>query len=151
MALHEDIKSSLKDALKAKDAAKLRTVRSILTAFTNELVATGKTPQDTIDDTHGLVVIKRLAKQRKDSIEQYEAASRFDLSEPEKEELIVLESYLPTVMTQEQIRPIAEAKKAELGIVDKSKMGMLMGAVMKELSGKADGGDVKNVVESLFM
>ncbi len=151
MSLHEDIKNSLKDAMKAKDAAKLRTVRSILTAFTNELVATGKTPQDTIDDAGGLSVIKRLAKQRKDSIEQYEAAGRTDLSEPEKEELAVLEGYLPRMMSQEEIRPIAEAKKAELGIDDKSKMGMLVGAVMKELAGKADGADVKAVVEELFV
>jgi len=150
MSLHEDIKNSLKDAMKAKDAVKLRTVRSILTAFTNELVATGKTPQDTIDDAQGLSVIKRLAKQRKDSIEQYDAAGRPDLSAPEKEELGVLEGYLPTMMSQEEIRPLAEAKKAELGIEDKSKMGMLVGALMKDLNGKADGGDVKAVVESLF-
>lgn len=150
MSLHEDIKSSLKDALKAKDAVKLRTVRSILTAFTNELVATGKTPQDMIDDQAGLNVIKRLAKQRKDSIEQYEAAGRTDLSEPEKEELGVLEAYLPSLMSQEEIRPIAEAKKAELGIEDKAKMGMLVGALMKDFQGKADGSDVKAVVESLF-
>jgi uncharacterized protein YqeY len=54
------------------------------------------------------------------------------------------------MMSQDDIRPIAEAKKAELGIDDKSKMGMLVGAVMKELAGKADGGDVKVVVEGLF-
>ena len=54
------------------------------------------------------------------------------------------------MMSPEEIRPVAEAKKAELGIEDKSKMGMLVGAVMKELAGKADGGDVKTVVESLF-
>ena len=150
MTLHETIRESLKEAMKARDAAKLRTVRSILTAFTNELVATGKTPQDIITDDAGLSVIKRLAKQRKDSISQYEAASRNDLAEPEKEELVVLESYLPTLMSQEQIKPIAEAKKAELGVTDKSKLGVLVGAVMKELAGKADGTDVKVVVESLF-
>jgi len=81
---------------------------------------------------------------------QYESAGRNDLAEPEKLELAILESYLPSLMTKEQILPIAEAKKAELGITDKAKMGMLVGAVMKELSGKADGGDVKVVVESLF-
>lgn len=150
MALNEEIRNSLKEAMKAKDAVTLRTVRSILTAFTNELVATGKTPQDIISDEDGLAVIKRLAKQRKESIVQYEAADRYDLSEPEKEELAVLEEYLPTLMTQEAILPIAEAKKAELGIDDKAKMGMLVGAVMKELAGKADGGDVKVVVEGLF-
>jgi uncharacterized protein YqeY len=150
MSLHEQIRESLKEAMKAKDAVRLRTVRSILTAFTNELVATGKTPQDMIADDAGLAVIKRLTKQRKDSITQYEAASRNDLAEPEKEELVVLESYLPTLMSQEAIRPVAEAKKAELGVTDKSKMGILVGAIMKELGGKADGADVKTVVESLF-
>ena len=150
MSLHEDIRNSLKDAMKAKDAVKLRTVRSILTAFTNELVATGKTPQDMIDDEQGLSVIKRLSKQRKDSITQYEAAGRTDIAEPEKEELVVLEAYLPTLMTQDEIRPIAEAKKAELGVTDKSKMGVLVGAIMKELGGKADGSDVKAVVEELL-
>jgi uncharacterized protein YqeY len=150
MSLHTSLRDSLKDAMKAKDAAKLRTVRSIMTAVTNELVATGKTPQSELDDASVLTVIKRLAKQRKESILQYEAAGRTDLSEPEKEELVVLEAYLPTLMTQDAIRPIAVAKMAELGITDKSKMGMLVGALMRDLAGQADGGDVKAVVESLF-
>lgn len=150
MTLHESLRESLKEAMKAKDAVRLRTVRSIMTTCTNELVATGKTPQDMLDDDGVLSVIKRLAKQRKESILQYEAANRPELAEPEKEELVVLEAYLPTLMSQDEIRPIAEAKKAELGIEDKSKMGMLVGAVMKDLAGKADGGDVKAVVESLF-
>jgi len=150
MALHGDIKDSLKVAMKAKDAVKLRTVRGMMTAFTNELVATGKTPQDTLPDDAVLSVIKRLAKQRKESIVQYEAADRSELAVPEKEELEVLESYLPTVMTPEEIKPIAEAKIAELGITDKSKMGILIGAIMKETAGQADGGDVKSVVEDLL-
>jgi len=150
MSLHEDIRGELKEAMKAKDVVRLRTVRSILTAFTNELVATGHTPQELISDENGLAVIKRLSKQRKDSIEQYEAAGRTDLSEPEKEELAVLEAYLPQLMSKEEIRPIVAAKKAELGIADKTKMGMLVGAVMKELGGKADGADVKAVVEETF-
>lgn len=150
MKLHEEIKNSLKDAMKAKEAVRLRTIRHMLTAFTNELVANGKTPQDWLDDDTTLAVIKRLAKQRKESITQYEAAGRPELAVPEKEELEVLENYLPQMMSQEEIRPVVEAKKAELGIDDKSKMGMLVGAVMKELSGKADGGDVKSVVESTF-
>ena len=150
MALHEDIQASRKDALKAKDSVRLRTVRSILTAFTNELVATGKTPQDRLEDDSALAVIKRLAKQRKESITQFEAAGRNDLVGPEKEELEVLENYLPQMMTADEIRPIAEVKKSELSIEDKNKIGMLVGAVMKELKGKAAGGDVKEVVESLF-
>lgn len=150
MSLHEEIKASLKEALKAKEEVRLRTIRSILTALTNELVATGKTPQDFLGDDEVVGVIKRLAKQRKESITQYEAAERPELAVPEKEELVVLEAYLPQLMSQDDIRPIAEAKKAELGINDKSKMGILIGAVMKEAGGNADGGDVKVIVESLF-
>ena len=136
--------------MKAKDAVKLRTVRSMLTAFTNELVATGKTPQDTLDDVGVLGVIKRLAKQRKESILQFDNAGRTELSEPEKEELAVLESYLPTLMTRDEIRPLVEKKIAELGTVDKSKMGVLIGTLMKELAGKAEGSDVKAVVEEIL-
>lgn len=150
MGLHQTIKESLKEALKAKEEVRLRTIRSMLTAFTNELVARGKTPQDTLEDEEIMAVIKRLAKQRKDSIEQYEAASRHDLAEPEKAELEVLEGYLPQMLSQAEIKPIAEAKKSELKIDDKSQMGVLIGAIMKELSGQADGGDVKIVVENLF-
>lgn len=148
--LHEELKASLKEALKNKEEVKLRTVRSVLTAFTNELVANNKTPQDLLEDEAAMNVIKRLAKQRKDSIEQYETAHRPELAATEKEELNVLESYLPQMMSQDEIRPIAEAKQAELGVEDKSKMGVLIGAVMKETAGKADGGDVKAVVEELL-
>lgn len=150
MNLHIQIKEELKTAMKAKDAVKLRTVRSMLTAFTNELVATGKTPQNALDNAEVLNVIKRLAKQRKESILQFNAAGRTELSEPEIEELAVLESYLPTMMTRDEIRPIVEKRIAELGMVDKSKVGMLIGTLMKELAGKAEGSDVKALVEEIL-
>ncbi|NCN52645.1 GatB/YqeY domain-containing protein [Candidatus Parcubacteria bacterium] len=150
MELHTQIKDQLKESLKAKDAVKLQTVRSMLTAFTNELVATGKKPNEMLDDAGVLSVIKRLAKQRKESIVQYEAAGRPELAAPEKEELVILESYLPQMMSREEIKPIVQAKIAELGVTDKSKMGILVGASMKELGGKADGADVKAVVEELL-
>lgn len=150
MELHQQIKEQLKEALKAKEEVRLRTIRSMLTAFTNELVATERTPQDTLEDAEVLNVIKRLAKQRKDSIEQYEAADRDELAQIEKDELEVLESYLPQMMSVDEIRPVAEKKKEELGVEDKSKMGVLIGALMKELQGKADGGDVKKVVEDIL-
>lgn len=150
MDLHTQIREELKEAMKAHDAVKLRTVRSMLTAFTNELVSTGRTPQTPLDDAGVLGVIKRLAKQRKESIAQFEAGGREDLAVVEREELVVLESYLPQMMSPEEIRPIVAAKIAELGAPDKSKMGMLIGSLMKELNGKADGGDVKAVVEELL-
>jgi uncharacterized protein YqeY len=150
MTLHESIRGELKVAMKAKEAVRLRVVRQLLTAFMNEMVSTGRTPQDMLTDEETLAVIKRAAKQRKESITQFEAAGRDELAVPEKEELTVLEEYLPQMMSMEEITPVVEAKKAELGIDDKSKMGLLVGAVMKELAGKADGGDVKMAVEAIF-
>lgn len=150
MTIHENLREQIKKALKAHDKATLRSVRNLLTALTNESVAKGKTPQDILTDEEALVVIKRLAKQRKESIEQFRAGEREDLVGPEQEELEYLEQYLPEMMSKEEIKKIAEAKKAELGVEDKTKMGILMGAIMKEVAGKADGKDVKEVVEKIL-
>lgn len=148
--LHEKIKEEIKNAMRARDAVRLDVLRGVLAAFTNELVATGKMPQDMLPDEAALAVIKRLAKQRKDSIEQFEKGGRQDLADKERGELTHLEAFLPQMMSKEEIRKIAEAKKVELGITDRSKIGAFIGVVMKELKGKADGGDVKEVVEGLF-
>lgn len=150
MSLHEQIKGEIKEAMKAKDAVRLSVVRNMISAFTNELVATGKTPQDTIEDAGALKVIKRLANQRKDSIEQFINGGRPELADSEKAELAVLEKYLPTLMSRDEIKKIALAKKEALVVTDKSKAGQLTGAIMKDLAGKADGGDVKAVVDELF-
>lgn len=148
--LHQQIKDEIKKAMLAKDARMLETMRGLSAAFTNELVAMKRTPQDVLTDEEALKVIKRAANQRKDSIEQFEKGGRADLAEKEKEELAIIEAFLPQMMSKDEIRKIAEAKKTELGAIDKSKMGMFMGALMKELKGQADGNDVKEVVESLF-
>lgn len=150
MTLHTQIKQSLKEAMFAKDAVRLRTVRGLLSSFTNELVAKKIKPDENLSDTDTLAVIKRAVKQRKDSIEQYNAGGRADLAAAEMAELTLLEKYLPETMSRDQIRPIAETKMKELGITDKSKTGQLVGALMKELAGKADGADVKAVVDELL-
>jgi len=148
--IHEQIKEAVKAAMKEKNEVVLTTLRGLMSAFTNELVAQKKRPDDEVTDEIAMTVIKRAAKQRKDSIEQFEKGGRPELAENEKKELTILEEYLPQMINKDEIRKIAESKKAELGVDDKSKMGMLMGAVMKELKDKADGGDVKEVVNSLF-
>ncbi len=150
MTLQETIKASLKEAMMAKDSVKMTVIRGLMSGFTNELVALGRTPQDALTDDEVLAVIRRAVKQRKDAIEQFVAGGREDLADSEKAELALLEVYLPAMMPREEIQKIAEAKKAELGIDDKSKSGMLMSTLMKELKGKADGADVKAVVEGLF-
>jgi hypothetical protein len=148
--LHQQIKDDMKEAMRAKDAVRLTTLRSLLTAFTNELVAKKQKPDDKVTDEMALSVLARAAKQRKDSIEQFEKGGRNDLAENEKKELATIESYLPEMMNEDEIRKSAEAKKATLGITDPSQKGLLMGALMKDLKGKADGGIVKNIVDSLF-
>jgi len=149
----EQITTDIKEAMKSKDADKLTTLRGIKSGFTNELVASGKTPQDEVTNEMALTVLKRQAKQRKDAMQQFSDAGRDELADNEKQELAVIETYLPATMSQDEIRPVAQAKKEELGITDKAQMGQLMGAIIGELKSQekeADGSDVKVVVESLF-
>jgi len=150
MSLHAQIKDEIKQALKAREEVRLSVLRGLSTAFTNEAVAKGKTAQNEIADDEAMVVIKREANKRKDSIEQYTKGGRPELADAEQKELAVLETYLPAKMPIEEIEKIAIAKKEEFGVSDKSKMGILIGAVMKETGGNADGADVKSVVEKLF-
>ena len=150
MAIHENLKHSIPEALRARDEVRLRTLRSLVTAMTNEAVAKKRKPDEFLTDEEAAAVIKRAANQRKDSIEQFEKASRADLAEPEKAELAILESYLPAQMSREEITAIAKAKMAELGISSKADAGKFTGALMKDLKGKADGTDVKAVVDTLL-
>ncbi len=153
MSLQATIREEIKNAMRAKDTVKLTVMRGLSAAFMNEAVAKGGTPQSELPDEDALAVIKRMVKQRKDSIDQFTKGGREDLAADEKAELAILETYLPASMSKDAIRPIAEAKKNELGVTDKSGMGKLIGAVskaIKETGGNADGADVKEVVESLF-
>ena len=151
--LQEKIKSELKEAMKNKDSVLMTVLRGLLAGFTNELIAQKKKPQDEVSDELAMTIIKKAVKQRKDSIEQFTKGGRIDLAESEKIELKILEKYLPEMMNRDNIKKIAEIKKTELGITDKTKMGILIGAVLKEIKtvgASADGSEVKKVVEELF-
>lgn len=148
--IHESIKAGIPAAMKTKDEVRLRTYRSLTTAMTNEVVAKKRKPDEFLTDEEAVVVLKRAANQRKDSIEQYVNGGRPELAESEKEELAVIEELLPAQMPREEIEAVARAKVAELGISEKKDAGRLMAALMQELKGKADGGDVKAVVDSLL-
>ncbi len=148
--LHTQIREQIKDAMRAHDTVKLGVLRGLVTAFTNELVATKRTPQEELSDEEVLNVIRRAVKQRKDSIDQFVKGGREDLAVSEREELVILETYLPAMMSREDVMAVAKAKMAEMGTVDKSKAGQFMGALMKDLKGKADGDTVKEVVDTLL-
>jgi hypothetical protein len=148
--LHEQIKNSIKEAMMAKDIIRLETYRGMLASFTNELVSKNRKPNEILTDEEAIVVVTRLSKQRKDSIEQFRKGNREDLVKKEQAELAILETYLPKLMDKNEVEKIARAKKDELGITDIAKKGMLMSALMKDLKGKADGAVVKEVVDLLF-
>jgi uncharacterized protein len=149
--IHETIKSNITEAMRAKDTIKLTTLRGLLSAFTNELVAKKRKPQEMLSDEEATEVIVRSVKQRKDSIEQFKKGGRDDLASAEEAELAVLELYMPKMMSEDEVREIAKKKQQELGIFEKDKIGMFTGVLMKELKGKADGGMVKTVAESLLL
>ena len=148
--ISNDIRGEVIVAMKAKDKLRVNVLKGLIAAFTNEVISQKKKPDTEISDDDALKVIKRAVKQREDSIEQFAKGGRNDLVENEQAELEILKTYLPEAMSKEEIQKVAEAKKTEMGIEDKTKMGILMGAVMKELGGKADGKDVKEVVDNLF-
>ncbi len=148
--IHEHIKAGIPNALRARDQVTLRTYRSLATAMTNEVVAKKRKPDEFLTDEEALVVVKRAANQRKDSIQQFEAGGRPELAEPEKEELAVLEALLPEQMGREAVEEVVRATMLELGVTDKSGAGKLTGTIMGKLKGQADGGMVKEVVDSLL-
>ncbi len=150
MSLHEQIKANIKESMMAKDTIRLEVMRGLSTAFTNELVATGRTPQNFLTDEQAVAVITRIAKQRKDSIDQFTKGGRLDLVEKETAELRILEVYLPKLMDKDEVEKIVSVKYKEASPVDSTKKGMFMATVMKDLRGKADGALVKEVVDSLF-
>ena len=148
--LHKQIKEGIKIAMLAKDTVRLTVLRGLLTAFTNELVAIKRKPQEELSDEEIITVIRRAVKQRKDSIDQFRKGGREELASAEELELKILETFLPRMMGREDVKKKVVEMKEKLGIADKSKIGQLIGATMKELNGTADGADVKEAAESLF-
>lgn len=144
--LAQKIRSDMTAAMKAKDDLRVQTLRGALAAFTNELVAKGRKPTEELADNDAIIVLKRLGKQRKEAAEQYEKGGRKELADKESTELKIIEEYMPQMAGREEIEKVARAKIAE-GITD---AGKLTGAVMKEFAGRANGGDVKEVVTKVL-
>ena len=142
--IHQSIKTQLIEAMRAKDAVRLDVLRGLLSSFSNELIAKGSS-EPFLDDASVMALIKKSVKQHKDSIDQFTKGNRMDLVEKEVAELKHLEAYLPAAMPKEEILKIATRLKET-----NSDKGKLIGMVMKECKGMADGNDVKAAVESLF-
>jgi uncharacterized protein YqeY len=144
-----DIKAEVIKAMKAKDAVRLSVMRALSAAVTNELVSKQRGPDGQLTDDEVMSLISRSAKQHKDSIDQFRAGGREDLVASEQAELDILTSLLPAQMSREEIETLVKQKVAAEGITA-DKKNMLMGSLMKELKGKADGTIVKEVVDATF-
>ena len=149
--MKEKIREAMKSAMRNKEMEKVQTLRGLLAAFTNELVAQKRPPTEELSEADMIKVIKRAAKQRKDSIEQFTKGGRQDLADKEQRELEIIKEYLPQMASIDEITTVVETKITELNCAgDMSKMGALMGAVMKEFGGNADGETVKEVVSKIL-
>jgi len=145
--LHEDIQTDLKAALEAGDKTRLSVLRDIKSAITNELVSEGIDTDETLPDGDTQEVIARLAKQRKESIEEFNAGGRDDLVKKEQKELEVLERYLPEPMSEDKLEKLVESVIADVGAEDMSDMGQVMGKTMEEVGPATDGNNVKEIVQ----
>lgn len=149
MTLFAQIGEDLKTAMKAGDVFRRDTLRLLQSAVKNVAIEKRQAPAD-MTDADVEDVIKRLVKQRKDSIAQYQAGNREDLAAKEKEELDLLATYLPEAMPEAELQALVKSALDEAGITTKDKMGQAMGAVMKKVAGRASGDDVRRVVELLL-
>ena len=146
MSLKDQITEDMKTAMRAKDAARLLTIRSLLAACKQREVD----ERITLDDAAVIAIIDKLVKQRKDSITQFTAGNRSDLVEKETAELRVLEAYLPQRMRADEVSAQIAALVAELGAAGPGDMGKVMAAAKSRMAGKADMSQVSAAVKAVL-
>ena len=144
MSLKAQITEDMKTAMRAKDSARLGTIRLLQAAMKQKEVD----ERVELDDAAVIAIVDKLIKQRKDSITAFETASRQDLADVEKAEIEVLKVYLPQRMSEAEITAAVQAIVAEVGAAGPGDMGKVMGAVKSQLAGKADMGLVSAAVKA---
>jgi uncharacterized protein YqeY len=148
MSLKDRITEDIKTAMKAQDKVRLETVRSIKKAILEKEVSVRPSGQDTLTETQEAEILMQLAKQRRDSISQYQQANRTDLADQEAQELAILEEYLPKQLSDQEISQIIDELIASVGATSAKDMGKVMGPAMQQLKGKADGKKVQELVKA---
>jgi uncharacterized protein YqeY len=144
MTLRDRLSADLKDAMRAKDAVRLRTIRSLRSAIQSaDIDARGG---DELDEDALIAVVAKQAKQRRDAIAQYQEAGRDDLVVTEQEELEIIETYLPEQMSDDELAAAVDAIVAQTGASGMGDMGRVMGQAMGRLKGKAEGARVQQAV-----
>lgn len=147
MSLQEQIRKDMLTALKSGNKERSQTLKMLLATLKNAQIES----KEELKEKEVEKIVRKEAKKIEDSIEQYGKMGREDLVKKEKQDLEIIEEYLPELMGDKEIGKIVEKKIAELNAIDMRDMGKVMGAVMKEVDGKADGNTVKNIVQSMLV
>jgi uncharacterized protein YqeY len=147
MAIVDQVSQQLKEALRAREANRLAALRSIRAAFVNEMKRDGS---ESLADEVCLTLLRRLEKQRKESIEAFERAGREERAAAERAELEVIQSFLPSLADPETTRAWLEEVIASSGASQKGDIGRVMGALMKAHKGEVDGALAKRIASELL-
>ena len=146
MTLQERVDSDLKEAMRAKDATKLGVLRMLKSALKYAVIAKSDAEAH-LSDAEAIQVIRKQAKQRHDSIESFEEGGRTELAEKEKEELAILNSYLPQAISADELTEVVQQTIAETGATSKGQMGIVMKALQAKVGGRADGKTLSTEVQ----
>jgi uncharacterized protein len=138
MTLQERVDSDLKEAMRAKDTTKLGVLRMLKAALKYAAIAKSG-PEAELSDAEAAQVVRKQVKQRQDSIESFEKGGRAELAAKEKEELLILNAYLPQAMSSDELAEVVRATIAETGATSKAQMGGVMKALQAKVAGRADG------------
>ncbi len=147
MSIKKSILDELKSAMKQKEADKLRVLRSLKAKILEKEISERKGGESELTDEQIVEVLMKAAKQRKESIEQFEAGDRQDLADKEKEELELIERFLPEMMSEDEVRAEVKDQIEQMGATSMADMGKVMGVMMDRLKGKAEGSMVSSVVK----
>lgn len=146
MGIKDRLMQDLKDAMKQGDGATRDTIRTLRSAIRNAEIDSGKE----LSDEEAMAIIAKQAKQRRDSMEQFRQGNRPDLVAAEERELVIIDTYLPQQLTDEEIELKAKAAIATMGVTDMKGMGKVMGKLSQELKGQADGKRISDIVKQLL-
>jgi uncharacterized protein YqeY len=138
MTLQQRVDSDLKEAMRAKDATKLGVLRMLKSALKYAAIAKSDAEAE-LTDAEAVQVIRKQAKQRQDSIESFEKGGRAELADKEKEELAILNTYLPQGMSPDELAKVVRETITELGATSKAQMGAVMKALQAKVGGRTDG------------
>lgn len=147
MSIKDTINDHIKTAMLKRDTLRLETLRMVKAKLLEKEVEKRTTPEGmTAEDE--MQVLLSSAKMRKESIEEFDKAGRKDLADKERKELEIIQEYLPSQMSQEEVVKFIDDLASKLGVHEQKDFGKLMGAAMKDLRGKADGKIVQEIVKA---